>query len=157
LDAVDIISSAVTAFRSTGATVWMPSYLSFLASAYAELGRFEDAWRCTDEALAIIGTSKETWLEAETNRVAGEIALRSPHRDPEKAEAYFKRALTVARMQQAKSLELRAAISMARLLRNRDKRHAARTLLLPVYKWFSEGFDTVDLNDAKALVGELGE
>jgi predicted ATPase len=156
-DAVDIISSAVTAFRSTGATVWMPSYLSYLASAYAELGRFEDAWRCTDEALAIIGTSKETWLEAEINRVAGEIALRSPHRHPEKAEAYFKRALTVARMQQATSLELRAAISMARLLRNRDKRHAARTLLLPVYKWFSEGFDTVDLNDAKALLGELGE
>jgi predicted ATPase len=89
--------------------------------------------------------------------VAGEIALRSPHRDPEKAEACFKRALTLARMQQAKSLELRAAISMARLLRNRDKRHAARTLLLPVYKWFSEGFDTVDLNDAKALLGELGE
>ena len=157
LDAVDIISSAVTAFRSTGATVWMPSYLSYLASAYAELGRYEDAWRCADEAMAIIGTSKETWFEAEINRVAGEIALRSPHRDREKAEAYFKRALMVARKQQATSLELRAAISMARLLRNRNKRHAARTLLLPVYKRFSEGFDTVDLNDAKALLGELGE
>jgi len=155
LDAVDIIGSAVTAFRSTGATVWMPSYLSYLASAHAELGRFDDAWRCTKEAMAIIGTSKETWFEAEINRVAGEIALRSPHRDPEKAEGYFKRALTVARMQQAKSLELRAAISMARLLRDRDKRHAVRTLL-PVYKGFSEGFDTVDLNDAKALLGELG-
>jgi DNA-binding winged helix-turn-helix (wHTH) protein/predicted ATPase len=155
LDAVDIIGSAVTAFRSTGATVWMPSYLSYLASAYAELGRFDDAWRCTNEAMAIIGTSKETWFEAEINRVAGEIALRSPHRDPEKAEGYFKRALTVARMQQAKSLELRAAISMARLLRDRDRRHAVRTLL-PVYKCFSEGFDTVDLNNAKALLGELG-
>jgi len=155
LDAVDIIGSAVTAFRSTGATVWMPSYLSYLASAHAELGRFDDAWRCTKEAMAIIGTSKETWFEAEINRVAGEIALRSPHRDPEKAEGYFKRALTVARMQQAKSLELRAAISMARLLRDRDRRHAVRTLL-PVYKRFSEGFDTVDLNNAKALLGELG-
>jgi DNA-binding winged helix-turn-helix (wHTH) protein/predicted ATPase len=155
LDAVDIIGSAVTAFRSTGATVWMPSYLSYLASAYAELGRFDDARRCTNEAMAIIGTSKETWFEAEINRVAGEIALRSPHRDPEKAEGYFKRALTVARMQQAKSLELRAAVSMARLLRDRDRRHAVRTLL-PVYKCFSEGFDTVDLNNAKALLGELG-
>jgi len=155
LDAVDIIGSVVTAFRSTGATVWMPSYLSYLASAYAELGRFDDAWRCTNEAMAIIGTSKETWFEAEINRVAGEIALRSPHRDPEKAEGYFKRALTVARMQQAKSLELRAAVSMARLLRDRDRRHAVRTLL-PVYKCFSEGFDTVDLNNAKALLGELG-
>ena len=74
-DAVDTISSAVTAFRSTGATVWMPSYLSYLARAYAELGRFEEAWHCTDEAMAIIGTSKETWFESEINRVAGEIAL----------------------------------------------------------------------------------
>jgi class 3 adenylate cyclase/predicted ATPase len=156
-DAVDIISSAVTAFRSTGATVWMPSYLSYLANAKSELGQFEDAWRCIDEAMAIVGTSKETWLEAEISRVAGEIALRSPDRDLEKAEACFKRALTVARLQQAKSLELRAAISMAKLLRDRDRRHAARTLLMPVYNSFTEGFDTVDLNNAKALLGELGE
>jgi class 3 adenylate cyclase/predicted ATPase len=154
-DAVDIISSTVTAFRSTGATVWMPSYLSYLARAYAELGRFEDAWRGIDEAMAIIATSKETWFESEINRVAGEIALRSSHRDPEKAEACFRRALAVARTQQAKSLELRAAISMARLLRDRDRRAAARSLL-PVYEWFSEGFDTGDLNEARALLGELG-
>jgi DNA-binding winged helix-turn-helix (wHTH) protein/predicted ATPase len=155
--AVDIISSAVTAFRSTGATVWMPSYLSYLAKAYAELDRFEDAWRCIDEAMAMIGTSKETWFEAEVNRVAGEIELRSPRRDPEKAETYFNRALTVARMQQAKSLELRAAMSMARLLRDRDGGRAARTLLSPVYEWFREGFDTVDLSDAKAFLGKLTE
>jgi class 3 adenylate cyclase/predicted ATPase len=155
-DAVDIISSAVTAFRSTGATVWVPSYLSYLTRAYAELGRFQDAWRCTDEAMAIVGTSKETWFESEINRVAGEIALRSSHRDPEKAETCFKRALTVARMQQAKSLELRAAISMARLLRDRDRQPAARTLVQPLYNWFSEGLDTADLNEARALLGELG-
>jgi predicted ATPase len=107
--------------------------------------------------MAIIGTSKETWFESEINRLAGEIALRSSHRDPEKAEACFKRALTVSRMQQAKSLELRAAMSMARLLRDRDMRDVVRTLLLPVYKSFSEGFDTVDLNDAKALLGEFRE
>ena len=154
-DAVDIISSAVTAFRSTGATVWMPSYLLYLARAYAELGRFEDAWRCTGEARAIIGTSKETWFEAEINRVAGEIVLRSPNRDPENAEACFERALTVARKQQAKSLELRAAMSMARRLRDQDRCHAAITLLLPIYEWFSEGFDTVDLKGAKALLAEL--
>ena len=156
-DAADIISSAVTAFRSTGATVWMPSYLSYLARAYAELGRFEDAWRCIGEAKAIIGTSKETWFEAEINRVAGAIALQSPNRDPEKAEDSFSWALTVARMQHAKSLELRAAISMARLLRDQDRRHAARTLLLPACEWFSEGFDTVDLSEAKAVLGELRE
>ena len=155
-DAVDIISSAVTAFRSTGASVWIPSYLSYLARAYAELGRFEDAWRCTDEATTIIGTSKETWFESEIDRVTGEIALRSSHRDSEKAETCFKRALTVARMQQAKSLELRAAISMARLLRDRNRQPAARNLLLPLYNWFGEGLDTVDLNEARALLGELG-
>jgi predicted ATPase len=147
----------VTAFRSTGATVWMPSYLSYLARAYAELGRFEDAWRCVDEALVIVESSKETWFEAEINRVAGEIALRSPHRDSEKAEVHFKRALTTARIQQAKSLELRAATSMARLLCDRGKHHAARNLLLPVYKSFSDGFDTFDLNQAKTLLGELGK
>ena len=156
-EAVDIIGPAVTAFRSTGATVWMPSYLSYLARAYADLGRFEDAWRCVDEALAVVETSKETWFEAEINRVAGEIALRSPHRDSEKAEVHFKRALTVARVQRAKSLELRVAISMARLLRDRGTSDAARNFLLPVYKSFSDGFDTFDLNQAKTLLGELGK
>jgi predicted ATPase len=99
--------------------------------------------------------TKETWLEAEINRVAGEIALQSPHRDPEKAEAYFERALAVARMQQAKSWELRVAMSMARLWRDQGRPQQAREVLAPVYGWFTEGFDTRDLKDAKALLEEL--
>jgi predicted ATPase len=87
--------------------------------------------------------------------MAGEIALMSPERDATKAQAYFERALTVARSQQAKSWELRAAMSMARLWRDQGKREEARQLLAPVYGWFTEGFDTLDLKEAKALLDEL--
>ena len=154
-DAVGMISSALTGFRSTGATVWVPSYLSYLARAYMELGRFEDASRCVDEAVTLIGTSKESWYEPEAHRVAGEIALLSPVPDPTKAEAHFNRALTIAREQQAKSWELRAAISVARLRRDQGKLDEARDLLAPVYSWFTEGFDTLDLKEAKTLLGSL--
>jgi predicted ATPase len=98
---------------------------------------------------------KETMFEAELYRIAGEIALKSPQPDVAKAQAYFERALAVARKQQAKSLELRAAMSMARLWRDQGKCDAARDLLAPVYNWFTEGFDTLDLKEAKALLAEL--
>jgi predicted ATPase len=104
--------------------------------------------------MSIIETTKERWFEAEVNRIAGEIALRS-ERDEAKAEAYFEHALSVARAQQAKSWELRAAMSMARLWRDQGKREEARDLLAPVYGWFTEGFDTLDLKEAKALLEEL--
>ena len=103
----------------------------------------------------MIETSRETWFEAEVNRMTGEIALNSPDQDAAKAEAYFTRALTIAREQQAKSWELRAAMSMARLWRDQGKRTEARELLAPVYAWFTEGFDTLDLKEAKALLDEL--
>ena len=89
------------------------------------------------------------------HRIAGEIALKSPERDVAKAEAYFERALAVAREQQSKSWELRSAMSMARLRRDQGKRDEARNLLAPVYGWFTEGFDTLDLKEAKALLNEL--
>ena len=103
----------------------------------------------------MVETTKETWFEADVHRIAGEIALKSPEPDAAKAEAYFERALTVARLQQAKSWELRAAMSMARLWRDQGKRDEARDLLTPVYGWFTEGFDTRDLKEAKALLEEL--
>ena len=87
--------------------------------------------------------------------MAGEIALKSPAPDPTKAEAYFERALAVARQQQTKSWELRAAMSLARLWRDQHKVHQAREVLAPVYGWFTEGFDTRDLKEAKALLEEL--
>jgi predicted ATPase len=154
-NAVQIITSGIAACRSTGATVLVPSHLSYLARAYAELGQFDDAWRCVGEAMTAVETSKERWFEAELHRIAGEIALLSPEPDAAKAEAYFERALAVARGQQAKSWELRAAMSMARLWRDQGKRDEARNLLAPVYGWFTEGFDTLDLKEAKALLDEL--
>jgi predicted ATPase len=99
-----------------------------------------------------VKTSKESWCEAEVHRVAGEIALKSFAPDPEKAEAYFERALAVSRQQQAKSFELRAVMSLARLRRDQGKVQQARELLAPVYGWFTEGFDTRDLKEATALL-----
>jgi class 3 adenylate cyclase/predicted ATPase len=154
-DAVHTITSGLTAFRSTGATLWTPLFLSHLASAYAALGKFDDAWRCIGEAMTTVEITKETWCEAEVNRIAGEIALKSPEPDAAKAQAYFERSLAVARKQQAKSWELRAAMSLARLWRDQGKRAEARNLLAPVYGWFTEGFDTLDLKEAKALLDEL--
>jgi predicted ATPase len=97
----------------------------------------------------------ERWVEAEVHRVAGELALNSPISDKAKAEEYFERSIAVARRQQAKLWELRAAMSMARLWRDQDKRDKARNILAPLYNWFTEGFDTRDLKEAKALLDEL--
>ena len=156
LNAVQMITSGLTAFRSTGSTLFVSSSLLYLARAYAGLDQFHDAWRCVDEAMTLIETTKETWCEAEVNRIAGEISLTSQERNEGKAEAYFERSLEVSRQQQAKSWELRAAMSLARLRRDRGKVSEARELLAPVYGWFTEGFDTRDLKDAKALLEELG-
>jgi predicted ATPase len=133
----------------------LPWWLSNLAAAYAELGQFDDAWRCIDEAMTAVETQRERIWEAEVHRMAGEITLISPTPNATKAKAYFRRALSVARQQQAKSWELRAAMSMARLWRDQGKRDEARDLLAPVYGWFTEGFDTRDLKEAKALLEEL--
>jgi class 3 adenylate cyclase/predicted ATPase len=153
--AIQMITSGITAWRSTGSTMWMPFYLSYLASAHAQLGQFEVARRCIGEAMTAAETTKERWHGAEIYRMAGEIALRSPQPDPAKAEAYFEQALAIARAQQAKSWELRAAMSLARLWRDAGKRREARECLAPIYGWFTEGFDTLDLRQAKALLDAL--
>src|SRR5262249_16213121 len=149
-EAVQTITSGVTAMRSTGTTMWMPLWLLYLARANAEVGQFDDAKRCIGEAMAAVEPAKERWCEAEVHRIAGEIGVMSPQPDLAEAEAYFERALVVARKQQAKSWELRAAMSLARLWRDHCKRRQAGELLAPVYWWFSEGFNTLDLKQAKA-------
>jgi class 3 adenylate cyclase/predicted ATPase len=154
--AVQMITSGIAALQSTGTTMWLPLYLPSLAVAYAELGRLDDAWRCIGETIAGIDASKERVFEAEVHRLAGEIELHSPQSDTEKAQAHFSHALMVARRQQAKSWELRAAMSMARLWRHQGRSQEARELLGPVYGWFSEGLDTLDLKEARALLGTLG-
>ena len=151
-----MLTSAITTVRSTGATIYAPTQLSYLATAYAKLGQFDDARRSIGEAITAMETSKETWFEAELNRIAGEIALKSSEPDFANAETYFERALAVARRQQAKSWELRAAMSLARLWRDQGKVQEARELLAPVYGWFTEGFDTQDLNEARALLDVHG-
>ena len=102
-EAVQMITAGIAAWQSTGSTIFMPWHLSNLTRAYGELGQFDDAWCCIDKAIAAIETTNERWFEAELHRIAGEIALMSPEPDPAKAEAYFQRALAVARAQQAKS------------------------------------------------------
>jgi predicted ATPase len=153
--AVPLITAGIAAYRSTGSTVWSPLYLSYLAMAHAALDQFDDAWRCIGEAMTAFETTDEKWFEAEVHRIGGEIVLKSPQPDAAKAEAHFERALAIARQQQAKSWELRAAMSMARLWRDQGKRDEARELLAPVYDWFTEGFDTRDLKDAKKVLDEL--
>jgi predicted ATPase len=126
-----------------------------LAKAYADLGQFDEASRYIGEAMMEVDTTKERWWEADIYRMAGEIALMSSEPDAARAEAYFERALAVARQQQAKSWELRAAMSLARLWRDQGKRDEPCELLAPVYGWFTQGFDTLDLKQAKALLDEL--
>jgi predicted ATPase len=158
-DAVETLSSGMDAWRTPRGTLLLAGgisvFLSNLAAAYAELRQQDEAWRCIDEAMATMEATKERWCEAEIHRIAGEIALKSPQADAAKAQSYFERALAIARQQQAKSWELRAAMSMARLWRDQGKRQQAHDLLVPIYGWFTEGFDTLDLKEAKALLDTL--
>jgi class 3 adenylate cyclase/predicted ATPase len=156
-EAVQNIASGIAEMRSTGTTLWMPLFLSHLAKAKAEIGQFDDASTIIDEATAAVKTTKESWYEGEINRVAGEIALLGTEPDAAKAEACFATALEIARKQKAKSWELRAAMSMARLLCAQGRRGPARDILAPVYGWFTQGFDTLDLRQAKILLDELAQ
>jgi predicted ATPase len=157
--AIQIMLPEISAQRSVGhklhVTAGGPLSLSMLANAYAQVGLFEDASRCIEEAIAVMKTTEERFCDPQVYQSAGEIALMYPESDAQKAEAYFERALAVAGEQQAKSLELRAAMRMARLWRDQGKRQQAQDLLAPVYGWFTEGFDTLDLKEAKALLSDL--
>jgi predicted ATPase len=123
--AVQRIASGIRAYRAVGSKLNIPFYLCHLAKAHAELGQPDDAWHCMTDAMSAMEKTKETWCEAEVHRTAGEIALMSPERDAAKAEACFERALAIAREQQAKSWELRTAMSMARLWADQGKRDEA--------------------------------
>jgi predicted ATPase len=156
-EAVREMTEGWAAYRSTGGTWLTPTCLSHLAMAYADVGEFDRAAECIDEAVAAARTTQERWYQAEIHRIAGEIALGSPERDAPKAQACFECALEVARAQQARSWELRAAMSLARLWRSQGRRAEAQGLLAPIYGWFTQGFDTLDIKEAKALLDELGK
>jgi predicted ATPase len=153
--AVKVLTATANAYRSTGSTALVPLDQLYFAKAYTELGQFADASSCIDEAMATLEKNKDRLWEAEALRLSGEIALMEKVPSATKAEAHFERALSVARQQQAKSWELRASMSLARLWRDQGKVQQARELLAPVYGWFTEGFETHDLKEAKALLEEL--
>ena len=153
--AVKVLTATANAYRSTGSTALVPLDQLYFAKAYTELGQFADTSSCIDEAMATLEKNEDRLWEAEALRLSGEIALMEKVPSATKAEDYFQRALAIAREQQAKSWELRAAMSLARLWRDQGKPQQARELLAPVYGWFSEGFDTRDLKDAKALLDAL--
>ena len=144
-------------WRATGAEVSTSYYLAILAEAYGKVGQSREGLRTVDEALDVVKRTEERWYEAELYRLKGELILEQSQENCSETEACFQRALDVARKQAAKSLELRAATSLARLWQRQGKTTEAHALLTPVYEWFTEGFDTADLKDAKALLAVLAK
>jgi predicted ATPase len=140
------MTHGLAAFRATGAQLWMPYFLGLLAEGHGTAGEQAEGLRVLSEALDRVGPTGERWFEAELYRRKGEVLLCLPEQDREAVEACFRRAIAVAQEQQAKLWELRAATSFARLRADQGKRAEAYDLLAPIYSWFTEGFDTADLN-----------
>jgi predicted ATPase len=149
------IQQGLTAWRATGAKVFRPYGLTLLAEAHAQVGQREAALTLLAEALAVIDDTGERRWEVEVYRLKGEVLLACAAEHGAEAETCFRQALDLARRQDAKSLELRAAMNLARLWQRQGKRAEAHDLLAPVYNWFAEGFDTADLRDARALLEAL--
>ena len=149
------MAHGLTAFRATGAQLWLPYFLGLLAEGHGKAGEQEEGLRVLSEALDRVEPTGERWFEAELHRRKGEVLLCLPEQDRKAAEACFRQAITVAQGQQAKLWELRAATSLARLWRDQGRRVEAHDLLAPIYGWFTEGFDTADLREAKALLDGL--
>jgi predicted ATPase len=143
----------VAAYRATGAMAFVPYQIALLARAYEIAGQVEEAADLLDESLQIVDQTGERWLEAEQHRHKGQLLLRQ--RQLEAAEVLYRRALSIAREQEAKLWELRAAVSLARLCGDQGRCGEAHDVLAPVYGWFTEGFDTPDLKEAKALLDEF--
>lgn len=144
--------------REIGATMLVPAFLALVAEVYQKLGRPAEGLSAVTEALAAVQRSGQHYMEAELHRLTGVLALQaaaSPGRDAADAESHFLQAIEVARRQRARSLELRAAASLSRLWADQGKVREAHALLSGVYGWFTEGFDTADLSEAKLLLDEL--
>jgi predicted ATPase len=152
-EGISLLRHGSAGYRATGAEQWMPHYTSLLASAYEMAGQVEEALSLLDDALQIVDRTGERCMGAELNRRKGQLLLQQGH--SEAAEELYGRALSIAQDQEAKLWELRAAASLARLWGEQGRREEARDLLSPVYGWFTEGFDTPDLRDSKALLHEL--
>jgi predicted ATPase len=153
-DGMSLLRSGSTDYRAAGTEMAMPHQIALLAGACEIAGRIEEAVNLYDEALQIVERPGERWFAAELFRHKGQLLLRRGHTDA--AEGLYRRALGIAAEQEAKLWELRAAVSLARLRRDQGHPTEARDLLAPVYGWFTEGFDTPDLKEAKGLLDELG-
>jgi len=150
------IQQGWSAVQGTGPKLSHPYWLSLLAEAYGQAGQPEAGLTVLTEAFTLVAATEERWWEAEVYRLQGALLLQLLLPDVGQAEVCFQQALAVARRQQAKALELRAALCLARLWQEQGQRAAARQLLASSYGWFTEGFDTPDLQEAKTLLEELG-
>jgi len=149
------IRDGLAAAEATGARSGTPYHLALLAEALALAGKIEEGLAALDEALAKVAVSGAKGWDAEIHRLRGELTGRLPDPDPAKVEDSFRTAVAIAREQGTRGYELRAGTSLARLWAEQGRRGEARDLLAPVYAWFTEGFDTADLKEAKALLDEL--
>jgi len=149
------IQDGLLAYRASGAEAMRPQFLCWLAEAYRDGCRFESGLAAVTEALAATDEHEDRFYEAETHRLKGDLLLTQDHTKAASALICFRQAIEVAREQSAKSWELRATINLARLLASQGRRHEARSTLSEIYGWFTEGFDTADLKEAKALLEEL--
>ena len=154
-EALALLLKGFAAFRATGAEVRVPSYLGMLGDAYTQLARFKDAHKALDEALAAAEKNDDRCQEAELHRLRGELLLAESPDRPSEAEACFRLAIDTARRQQSRGWELRATMSLARLLGRQGRRGDALAALAAVYGTYTEGFTTPDLVDAKGLLESL--
>jgi predicted ATPase len=152
-EGMSILRSGSAAYRAIGAAAWVPHYTALLAKACEIAGQIEGALAQLGDALQLAERTGERWLTAELYRHKGQLLQRQGY--PEAAEELYRKALSVAEQQEAKLWELRAAVSLARLRRDQGRRAEARDLLSPIYGWFTEGFDTADLKEAKGLLDGL--
>jgi predicted ATPase len=149
------VRQGIIAWRTIGAVLNVPYLCTVLAEVSTYLDHMEDGLQALAEAHTLVEQQEERYWEAEICRLQGVLRLRQPGTPQAEAEAWFQRALDVARRQEAKSLELRAAMSLSRLWQQQGKPAEARALLAPIYGWFTEGFDTADLQEARALLAEI--
>jgi hypothetical protein len=160
-EGITCLGECLDAARAGGVRVMLAHYLGDMAAGYGILGRIDDGFAAIAEAMASVESTGVRFIEAELHWLKGELTLKRPEAgsDPtvkEEAESYFRQAIEVARRRSAKSWELRATTSLARLLAEQGHHDEALTMLGEIYNWFTEGFDTADLKDAKALIDELG-